>query len=243
MQITQPFYLGATEVTVGQFRRFVEATGYRTEAERDRKGGWGWDEQRARISRTRSTPGGHPGFEQTDEHPVVNVSWNDAVAFCTWLGRQEGWTYRLPTEAEWEYACRAGTTTRFECGDDPEVTGRSGECEGRDREGEVSQLGNHRGAGRICVHIAGGAVPANGFGLFDMHGNVWEWCSDWYDGADYRRSPPEDRRAWWGPRAGWIAAMAGSATRRCRSADRSGDPAEHRNCMLGFRLALGQSDR
>jgi len=61
------------------------------------------------------------GFEQTDEHPVVNVSWNDAVAFCKWLSRKEGKSYRLPTEAEWEYACRAGTTTRYWCGDDPEA--------------------------------------------------------------------------------------------------------------------------
>ena len=66
------------------------------------------------------------GFEQTDEHPVVNVSWNDAVAFCKWLSQKEGKTYRLPTEAEWEYACRAGTTTRYYSGDDPETLAKVG---------------------------------------------------------------------------------------------------------------------
>ena len=120
VQITRPFYLGTTPVTVGQFRRFVEATGYRTEAERDGQGGYGWDEQAASFKKDPKYTWRSPGFAQGDDHPVVNVSWNDAVAFCDWLGRSEGQVYRLPTEAEWEYSCRAGTSSRYWFGDDPE---------------------------------------------------------------------------------------------------------------------------
>ena len=125
VRITKPFYLGAYHVTVGQFRRFVKDTGHRTEAEKG-------------IARDESGAGGlgcypdgtvgcglnitwrNPGFPQTDDHPVVEVCWDDAVAFCGWLSRKEGKKYRLPTEAEWEYACRAGTQTRYYNGDDPE---------------------------------------------------------------------------------------------------------------------------
>ena len=109
----------STEVTRGQFRRFVDDAGYQTEAEKDGKGGYGWTEAGNFVYDPKYT-WQNLGFDQTDEHPVVNVSWNDAVAFAAWLSRKEGTTYRLPTEAEWEYACRAGTTTRYSSGDDPE---------------------------------------------------------------------------------------------------------------------------
>ena len=120
VRITRPFYLGVTEVTRGQFRRFVDDAGYQTEAEKDGKGGYGWNEETKKFEQNPRYTWQNAGFEQTDEHPVVNVSWNDARAFIAWLSRKEGKTYRLPTEAEWEYACRAGTTTRYFCGDDPE---------------------------------------------------------------------------------------------------------------------------
>src|SRR5262249_55998633 len=96
--ITRPFYLGKYEVTKGQFARFVQATDYQTDAER--AGG-------ANMWRD---------FGATDQHPVTCVSWNDAVAFCKWLSKKEGKTYRLPTEAQWEYACRGGTTSAFHFG-------------------------------------------------------------------------------------------------------------------------------
>src|SRR5262249_21996532 len=106
--ISRPFYLGACEVTVGEFRAFVLAEGYQTDAERTGEGGYGYNEQSERVE------GPAPrftwrnvGWEQSDRHPVVNVTYNDALAFCRWLGQQEGKRYRLPTEAEWEYACRA----------------------------------------------------------------------------------------------------------------------------------------
>ena len=106
------FYLGITEVTRGQFRQFVDANpSYRTDAEKDGRGGYGWNKKEKKFETRQGTTytWRNPGYEQTDEHPVVNVSWNDAIAFCDWLNRVEGLTnvYRLPTEAEWEYACRA----------------------------------------------------------------------------------------------------------------------------------------
>ena len=105
VRITQAFYLGTHHVTVGQFRRFVADDDYKTDAEKDGKGGFGTDDE-GHWARKPEYTWRNPGFAQTDEHPVVNVSWNDATAFCQWLSRKEGNTYRLPTEAEWEYAYR-----------------------------------------------------------------------------------------------------------------------------------------
>ena len=113
--LTEPFYLGATPVSVGQFSAFVEATGYETIAEN--MVGTGWNAVTGEWER-----GGYrwtePGWEQDDDEPVVCLSWEDAVAFCEWLSTAEKRTYRLPTEAQWEYACRAGTTTAFFFGDE-----------------------------------------------------------------------------------------------------------------------------
>ena len=114
--ISKPFYLGAHEVTVGQFRRFVNATGYKTDAEAGGVNANGFTSETG-FSTDQQYNWRNPGFAQTDDHPVVNVTWDDAVAFCRWLSDKEGKRYRLPTEAEWEYACRAGTTTRFPNGD------------------------------------------------------------------------------------------------------------------------------
>ena len=125
VRITRAFYLGQYAVTVGQFKRFAHDAGYKTEAKRDGTGGWGYNpEDRKCEGRHPKYNWLNPGFAQTDDHPVVNVTWNDAVAFCRWLSRKEGKTYRLPTEAEWEYACRAGTTTRYCNGDDPGALAR-----------------------------------------------------------------------------------------------------------------------
>ena len=104
VRITRPFLLGATEVTVGQFRRFVEAAKYKTDAEREGNGALKPNKAVVPISDA-TLRWYEPGFPQDDAHPVVNVSWNDAVAFCAWLSQTEDATYRLPTEAEWEYAC------------------------------------------------------------------------------------------------------------------------------------------
>ena len=118
VHITRPFYLGVHDVTVGQFQRFVENTGYRTDGEKDPSGVPICI--RVRDIQVNNEPGllRNPGFAQDETYPVVDVSWYDAVEFCRWLNGLEGQSYRLPTEAEWEYACRAGSVTRFSCGND-----------------------------------------------------------------------------------------------------------------------------
>ena len=133
------------------------------------------------------------GFEQTDEHPVVNVSWNDAVAFIAWLSRKEGKTYRLPTEAEWEYACRAGTTTRYVFGDDPEGLAAFGNIADGTAKEKYPEWTSAIAARDGYVYTAPvGRYRPNAWGLFDMHGNVWEWCSDGYDADYYKESPVDD---------------------------------------------------
>ena len=135
--------------------------------------------RRGRSSRIPKYTWRNPGFAQTDDHPVVNVSWNDAIAFCNKLSAMEGLKpyqlgggsqsggdgYRLPTEAEWEYACRAGTTTRYQSGDDPETLAEVGNiADGTVKaKGVFSQLDHDRGSRRLRVHSAGGPVPAEWF--------------------------------------------------------------------------------
>jgi formylglycine-generating enzyme required for sulfatase activity len=107
VRITKPYYMSATEVTVGQFREFVAATGYKTDAEKE-DGGMIWSNEEGRWSPRKEMKWDQVPWRISDDQPVVFVSWNDAQAFCTWLSRKEKRTYRLPTEAEWEKACRGG---------------------------------------------------------------------------------------------------------------------------------------
>ena len=154
----------------------MEAAGLRTEAETDGKGGYGWNEAIAEFEQDPKYTWRNPGFPQTDDHPVVNVSWNDAIAFCNKLSEQEGLKpyyppgggspsggdgYRLPTEAEWEYACRAGTTTRYESGDDPETLATVGNIADGTAKAKYSDLDlcDH-GAGRFRLYSARGPIPA-----------------------------------------------------------------------------------
>ena len=181
VEITQPFYLGQTDVTVGQFRQFVKATGYQTQAERE--GGAVRGFPNGEFKEVANTDWLNPGYAQTDDHPVVCVSWNDAVEFCQWLSKEEGRTYRLPTEAEWEYSCRAGSKGRWSFGDN------EGELWDYARVGGNSQ--NH------AWPVAG--LKANAWGLYDMHGNVEQWCQDLFDPNYYKTGPLQDPP---GPAAG-----------------------------------------
>jgi formylglycine-generating enzyme required for sulfatase activity len=245
VRITQPFYLGVHEVTRGQFRRFVDETGYQTKAEKDGRGGWGWNEQAKKFEQNPRYTWQNPGFEQTDDHPVVNVSWNDAVAFATWLSRKNGNTYRLPTEAEWEYACRAGTTTRYSCGDDPEGLAAVGNiADGTARAKYPDWPGAIAARDGYIYTAPVGQFQPNRFGLYDMHGNVWEWCSDGYAADYYWQSLGDDPR---GAAGAALRVIRGGSwyfnPRYCRSALRNGHPPGYRSSDAGFRLARVQSSR
>jgi formylglycine-generating enzyme required for sulfatase activity len=244
VEITRPFYLGVTEVTRGQFRRFVDEAGYRTEAERDGAGGWGWNEAVGKFEQDPKYTWQNPGFKQTDEHPVVNVSSNDAVAFCEWLSRQEGANYRLPTEAEWEYACRAGTTTEYSCGDDPEGLAAMGNIADGTAKAKYPNRTTIAARDGFIYTAPVGRYDPNAWGLYDMHGNVWEWCSDGFAADYYQSSPVDDPQGAAGAPirvirgGGWSSEPHG-----VRSADRSWDAPGFRSTSMGFRLARVQSAR
>jgi formylglycine-generating enzyme required for sulfatase activity len=243
VQISKPFYLAIHAVTVGQFRRFVEETDYETDAEKDGKGGWGYNaETRRSEGRKKEYTWKNPGWKQTDDHPVVNVSWNDAVQFCAWLSKKERVTYRLPTEAEWEYACRAGTTTRFHPGD-----------EDRDLKG-YANLADQSLKAKLDAKVHAkkafvdwddkhpftapvGSYKPNAWGLYDVHGNVWEWCHDWYQKDYYKDSPKKDPS---GPAFGLTRVLRGGAwfdsPGNCRAATRTDLTPAGRGDSSGFRV-------
>ncbi|MBM3971301.1 MAG: formylglycine-generating enzyme family protein [Planctomycetes bacterium] len=241
VELTKGFYLGTHEVTVGQFKQFVDDTKYRTDGERDGKGAYGANEAGKIEEMHARFTWKTPGFEQTDDHPVVDVSWSDAKAFCKWLSEKEQKTYRLATEAEWEYACRAGTKTAYVHGDDPEGLATTGN--GADATARAKFRGWSIGIKGQDGHLFTapvGQFKANPFGLFDMHGNVWEWCEDWYVPNSYSKEKQVDPT---GPATGTAKVQRGggwsSDFKRLRSAARVGrDSVAYRGCYQGFRVAL-----
>ena len=154
--------------------------------------------------------------------PLEKVSWDDAVAFCKKLSQKTGKTVRLPTEAEWEYACRAGSATRFSFGDDDK---------------ELDQYAWYNANSDSKTHPVGQKKP-NAWGLYDMHGNVWEWCSDWYQDS-YRNLGVNDPT---GPEKGSLRVLRGSSWLsspwRCRSALRRWIHPDLRIDNNGFRVAV-----
>ncbi|WP_206028409.1 formylglycine-generating enzyme family protein [Thalassoroseus pseudoceratinae] len=198
VKISKGFAIAATEVTVAQFRKFVEATNHKTDAEKNGGALGCFPDERDYVDRFHKSPEitwRTPGFEQSDEHPVVCVSWNDANAFCQWLSKEDGQKYRLPSEAEWEYACRAGKSTWYSWGEDPDLAYEHGNV--ADGALEAAQpkttqyqravrLGADEGDGVVFTAKVGSYRP-NPWGLFDMHGNVWEWCQDRWASDEYER--------------------------------------------------------
>jgi formylglycine-generating enzyme required for sulfatase activity len=243
VRLTKPFYMATTTITVGQFKVFVKDSGFKTDAEKN--GG---------PFRT-VTPGGklekgaarqswqNTGLELTDEHPVVNVSQNDAIAYCKWLGDKEGRAYRLPTEAEWEYACRAGTMTRWHNGDDEEnvaevVANLAVGYSSPDGFKKYARQNARKTTNLGYLTLAPVAqFKPNGWGLYDMHGNVWQWCSDVYGAEYYKNSPAEDPS---GPGSGEMRIVRGGAwsgtPAQCRSANRCGLDPRSTSLWLGFRV-------
>jgi formylglycine-generating enzyme required for sulfatase activity/predicted Ser/Thr protein kinase len=201
VRITRPCYFGVCEVTRGQFAQFVNATGFRTLAE-NAPGGIVLDngESPTKWEPEKKSTWREPGFPQEDDHPVVQLVWKDANAFCDWLSRKEGKVYRLPTEAEWEYACRAGTLSRHYYGNEmDDVTQIANVADAAAKA--VFPLWNESvktSDGYVYTSPVGHFLP-NNFGLYDMIGNAAEWCSDRY-GADYYEHSPIDDPP--GPAAG-----------------------------------------
>jgi sulfatase modifying factor 1 len=250
VRITRAFHLGQHEVTVGQFRRFMEETGYVPESQADGSGGYGYNPQ---YDPTKSPRGdafegrdpkyawSNPGFAQGEDHPVVNVTWYDAVALCGWLSRREGRTYRLPTEAEWEYAARAGTTTRFHSGNDPQSLLKVANIFDTDSAANWERWKPYalKGADGYAFTAPVGSFAPNAWGLFDMHGNVWEWTSDWYSEDYYARSPLHDPV---GPATGRNKVRRGGSWHTwsfyARSSYRNINSTDTRYTLLGMRLVL-----
>ena len=241
VRITRAFLLSRYETTIGQFRRFVGETGYRTEAEIDELGGWGYNlATRKSEGRRPHFNWMNPGYPQTDDHPVVNVSYNDVTAYLAWLSAREGHRYRLPTEAEWEYANRAGGTARYANGNDPaQLTdiARGIDLSRQQQFGHVQDLQIEPGDPSAFPLPVGRLAP-NAWGFHDMHGNVWEWVSDWYGENYYRESPVDDPQ---GPATGEVRVRRGGGWNSfpvwLRTSFRNINTPVSRCLNLGFRVA------
>ena len=202
--ISKPFYLGATEVTNDQYEQFDP----------------GHRQLRGKL-----------GYSKDDDEAVVFVSWNEAIAFCDWLSQREGRSYRLPTEAEWEYACRASTTTPYSTGDAlPEAF---------QKNVENSWFPSRRDDGKIVLlHV--GKTPPNPRDIMDMHGNVEEWCLDWY--GPYEAGDDIDPV---GRSTGNFRITRGGShsttLEYLRSGNRSGTLPRDRNWLIGFRIVCGET--
>lgn len=225
VKIKNGFWMSKYPVTVVQFTRFVTETKYRTEAETGPSGGFGYDGHA--LVQKKEYSWRNPGFKQTDAHPVVLVTWYDAAAFCEWLSKKSGKTIKLPTEAQWEYACRAKTTTRFYSGDKDE-----------DAEDIAWLKSNSDGT----THPVG-AKKANDFGLFDLSGGIYQWCRDIY--APYTDSSDDkpvldvvEGR----PRRVLRGGSFLKDSKNCRSAARYRNDAKSRNADNGFRIVIEQGD-
>ena len=242
VEITKAFYIGVNPVTKGQFAAFVKDDGYQTDAEKDGQGGWGFNTTTGMWDQKPEYTWRYPGFLQGEDHPVVEVSWNDATAFCAWLSKKEGKTYELPTEAEWEYACRAGTKTRFWCGDtDASLKGNANIADASLKGKMDSEAAKNMTFGPwddgYTFTSPVGSFKANPWGLYDMGGNVWQWCTDGY--GLYQYGSIKDQKG--NDSANSRVSRGGSwhlGPRFCRSANRGCQDPAKRHSPNGFRVVL-----
>lgn len=196
--ISQPFLIGATEVTNAQYEQF--APGHRALR-------------------------GKAGFSKDDDEPVLFVSWQEAGAFCAWLSEREGKPYRLPTEAEWEYACRAGTTTAY-------ATGVAlPESHHRAQAGYI----DHRTSHTTPVSLRVKQSPPNAWGIYDMHGNAEEWCHDWYGPYEFAEATDPVGRVFGEARI-TRGGSHNTDVYYLRSANRLSALPEDRSCYISFRV-------
>ncbi len=215
VKINKPFYLGKFAVTQSEYRKVT-----------------GTNESHFCSHPNRVNPPVEVATLDTTQFPEENVTWNEAIEFCKKLGKAEGKTYRLPTEAEWEYACRAGTTTPFHFGNS--LNGDNANC-----KGDFPYGTNTKGKDLGRPTTSGSYKSPNAFGLYDMHGNVGQLCQDWSDAEYYAKSPPNDPQ---GPTTGTSRVVRGgdftAIAANCRSASRSEQWPDNRNTWVGFRVVL-----
>ncbi|MGD0088882.1 MAG: bifunctional serine/threonine-protein kinase/formylglycine-generating enzyme family protein [Planctomycetota bacterium] len=170
--------------------------------------------------------GNNPSELKGPKNPVEAVSWEDGQEFCKKLSAKTGMTIQLPTEAQWEYACRAGTKTRFHSGDE---------------EGDLDSVGWYSGNADKKAHPVG-EKKSNAWGLYDIHGNVWEWCADWY--GEYQAGAATDPT---GPATGNLRVLRGgswrSGPRNCRAAFRNWSRPDQRHVSVGFRVVVAPEPR
>lgn len=233
------FWIGKKEVTRGQFSRFVNSTKYKTAAEIIGIS-YRWNGKESKQQKEVNWR--NPGFDQTDDHPVVDVTWNDANAMAEWLSLQGRGKFRLPSEAEWEYACRAGTNTSRFWGDDGTKACRYANVADLAAKRQFTDWTVLDCDDRYVFTAPAASFLPNGFGIHDMLGNVWEWCEDVYSDKAYskhqRNNPVYLEKDYINGKlrvvrgGGWII-----YPREVRCANRGRDLAvHHMNDYLGFRL-------
>ena len=233
------FSMGIYEVTLAQFKSFVEDTGYKTDAETNNSS-YAWDGKALVEKKGVNWRHDEEGIVRADlNYPVIHVSWNDATAYSKWLSQKTGKNYRLPTEAEWEYAAGNGVKhTKFSWGNNNPSGKVGGNVADETAKKKFSDWSIFEGYSDGYIFSAPvGSFNANELGLYDMTGNVWEWCSDWYDGNYYKNSPAQNPQ---GPSTGSIRVLRGGSWndygRDCRSSLRGNITPVFRYNSGGFRL-------
>ncbi len=234
VRLTRGFYIQTTEVTVSQFSQFIKETGYRTDSEKS--GCYIFTKQNQWINEKdvswRKPPWKNIGLKKNGRLPATCVSWNDAQAFTKWLSNKEKKIYKLPTEAQWEFACRAGTKTHFTYGHC--LTSYQANFAGTD---QYFRKCSDRSATTPDTPAPVGNFEPNAWHLFDMHGNVAEWCRDWY--GSY---PDKMVRDFLGPRDGVEKVIRGghflNRANECRAARRQSFEPDQASSAVGFRVIM-----